>query len=115
MAAREISVNTIVSVIGSLAVVAPVMWFVGKPLITEALAEDIKKIAQEQAQPLQNSFAVLLTRDINALRKEIAALKFRQQAGTDWTADDANELAELEIELEALRDAREELKQDDSE
>ena len=82
MAAREVSISTIFSTVASLAVVIPVLWYVGKPLISEALAEDFKDIAQQQAQPIKSAFAVLLTRDINSLRKEIAGLKFRQRQGT---------------------------------
>ena len=110
MAAREVSISTIFSTVASLAVVIPVLWYVGKPLLSDALAEDFKVIAQEQAQPIKSAFSVLLTRDINSLRKEIAALKFRQRQATDWEQGDAEYLADLEIELEALQEAREELK-----
>ncbi len=110
MAAREVSISTIFSTVASLAVVIPVLWYVGKPLISEALAEDFKQIAQEQAQPIRSAFSVLLTRDINSLRKEIAALKFRQRQDEDWTEDDAEYLADLQIEVEALAEAKEQLK-----
>lgn len=108
MAAREISVSTILSTIASLAVVLPVLWYVGRPLISESLAEDFKTIAQEQAQPLKSAFSVLLTRDINYLRKEITAMEFRRDnpPADDWTAEDAEVLTELDIELEALNEAR---------
>jgi hypothetical protein len=109
MAAREVSISTIFSTVASLAVVIPVLWYVGKPLISSALAEDFKEIAQQQAQPIKSAFSVLLTRDINSLRKEIAALKFRQRQDTDWTSDDAEYLTDLEIELEALKEAKEQL------
>jgi len=109
MAAREISISTIFSTIASLAVVTPVLWYLGKPLISEALAEDFKEIAQAQAQPIKSAFSVLLTRDINSLRKEIAGLKFQQRQDTDWTAEDVDYLADLEIELEALKEAKEQL------
>ena len=109
MAAREVSISTIFSTVASLAVVIPVLWYVGKPLLSEALAEDFKDIAQAQAQPIKSAFSVLLTRDINSLRKEIAALRFRQRQDTDWVQDDAEYLADLEIELEALREAKAEL------
>lgn len=114
MAAREVSVSTIFSTVASLAVLIPVLWYVGKPLISDALAEDFKQIAQDQAQPIKSAFSVLLTRDINSLRKEIAALKFRQRQDTDWAQDDAEYLADLEIELEALQEARAELKTEDT-
>jgi hypothetical protein len=114
MAAREVSVSTIFSTVASLAVLIPVLWYVGKPLISNALAEDFKQIAQDQAQPIKSAFSVLLTRDINSLRKEIAALKFRQRQDTDWVEDDAEYLTDLEIELEALQEARAELKTEDT-
>ena len=110
MAAKDISISTFLSSVTSLAVVIPILWYIGKPLISEALAEDFKQIAQDNSQPIKSAFSVLLTRDINALRKEIAGLKFLQRQGEDWTADDAEYLADLEIELEALKEAKEELK-----
>ncbi len=106
---KEISFSTFVSFVGSLAVLMPTLWFVGRPIIATALAEDFKQVAQEQAAPIKSAFSVLLTRDINNLRREVAGLKFRQNQGTDWTADDAAYLAELEIELESLRDAKAQL------
>ena len=109
MAAREISISTVFSTVASLAVVIPILWYVGKPLISESLAEDFKIIAQEQAQPIKSAFSVLLTRDINSLRKEIAALTFRQRRADDWTAADADYLTDLEIEIEALQEAKEKL------
>jgi len=84
----------------------PIMWFIGKPVISTALAEDIKQAAQEQAVPIKNAFVALLVRDINKLKKEMAGLRFRQRQGTDWTADDAEYLADLEIELAALQEAK---------
>lgn len=84
----------------------PIMWFIGKPVISTALAEDIKQAAQEQAQPIKNAFVALLVRDINKLKKEMAGLRFRQRQGTDWTSDDAEYLADLEIELAALQEAK---------
>jgi hypothetical protein len=114
MAAREVSVSTIFSTVASLAVLIPVLWYVGKPLISNALAEDFKQIAQDQAQPIKSAFSVLLTRDINSLRKEIAALKFRQRQDTDWESEDAEYLTDLQIELEALQEARAELKTEDT-
>ena len=108
MAAKEISMSTLFSTVTSLAVVLPVLWYVGRPLISESLAEDFKTIAQEQAQPLKSAFSVLLTRDINYLRKQITAMEFQRDnpPADDWTAEDAEYLTELDIELEALNAAR---------
>jgi len=113
--AKSISLSTLASTVSSLVVLVPVLWFIGKPLITEALADDMKQVVQTESVPIKGAFTVLLDRDINKLRKEIAALRFRQRQGQDWTAEDAEYLADLEIEIEALREAKEELKKEKSE
>ena len=111
---KSISLSTLASTVSSLLVLVPVLWFVGKPVLTEALAEDFKQIAADEAEPVKNAFTVLLTRDINNLRREIAGLRFRQRNnGDEWTEEDAAYLAELEIELESLQDAREQLETED--
>lgn len=98
----------------------PLLWFVGKPIIvasvSEAMAEDVQQTVQHEVEPINNAFTVLLTRDINKIRREIAALKFRQRqnGGEDWTSDDAEYLADLEIEMDALKDAKDELKRDNT-
>jgi len=103
---KEKAVNISMSTVSSLLILLPVLWFIGRPLIVDALAEDIAQVAPEQAQPIKNAFTVLLTLDINTKRKEIAALEFRQRQATDWTAEDAATPAQAEIELEALIEAK---------
>ena len=112
MLTKQGAIHISTSTLATLVIVVPTMWLLMKPLIASALADDIKETVQEQLRPLESSFNVLLTRDINALRKEIAGLKFRQRTGDDWTAEDAAYLADLEIELEALRSAKAELEKD---
>ena len=106
---KDISLSTLVSLAGSLTVLVPVLWFIGRPVIATALAEDFKEIAQQEAAPIKSAFSVLLMRDINSLRREVAGLKFRQTQADDWTEDDAAYLADLEIELDSLREAKEQL------
>ncbi len=84
----------------------PIMWFIGKPIISTALAGDIQQAVQQQAQPIKNAFVALLVRDINKIKKEMAGLRFRQRQGTDWTVEDAEYLADLEIEVAALQEAK---------
>lgn len=85
----------------------PIFWFILQPLILNSMAEDIKEIVAEEAAPINNAFVALLQRDINKLLKEMAALRFRQRsADGDWTEDDAEYLADLEIELAALNEAK---------
>ena len=85
----------------------PIFWFILQPLIISALAEDIKEIVAQQTEPINNAFVALLQRDINATRKEMAALRFLQRSNDDeWTQDDAEYLADLEIQLDALEEAK---------
>lgn len=84
----------------------PIFWFVLQPLILNSMAEDIKSIVAEEAEPINNAFVALLQRDINATRKEIAALEFRERTDDEWMEEDALYLADLEIELAALEEAK---------
>jgi len=92
--------------ISSASVIA-LLWLFAEPVIVKsvsvAMAGNITEAVQHQVKPINNAFVALLQRDINKVRKDIAALKFRQRRGEDWTSDDALYLADLEIELESLR------------
>ncbi len=88
----------------------PLLWFVFQPILVSAMADDIKAAVQQQLEPMNNAFVALLQRDVNKVRKDIAALKFRQRNDDGWTSEDAVYLADLEIELEALREAMAALK-----
>lgn len=101
----HIGINQLVTYI----TLIPIFWFVLQPLILNSMAEDIKSIVAEEAEPINNAFVALLQRDINATRKEIAALRFRQRNDDNWSQDDALYLADLEIELAALEEAKEAL------
>ena len=108
---KVIGVQTLVTWIP----LVPILWFVVQPIlvtsVSEAMAEDIQQTVKQSVEPVNNAFQVLLILNINEIRKEIAALEFRQRAADDWTAEDADNLADLNIELEALRDALETLRE----
>jgi hypothetical protein len=94
----------------------PVFWFIVKPIlvtaVSEAMASDVAMQIQKEAAPIKGAFSVLILRDISYLRKEIAGMEFRRDNPPvdDWTADDAQDLVELELELESMREALAELK-----
>ncbi len=91
------------------AILIPVFWFIIQPLLINAMAEDIKEIVTQQTAPINNAFVALLQRDINATRKEMAALRFLQRSDDDndeWTQDDEEYLVDLEIQLDALEEAK---------
>lgn len=88
------------------ATLVPIFWFIGQPILVEALAEDIQNLVADQVAPINNAFVALLQRDINATKKEMAALRFLERQGTEWTQVDAEYLADLEIQLDALEEAK---------
>lgn len=99
----RIGVNQLVTYV----TLIPIFWFIIQPLIISALAEDIKEIVAQQTEPINNAFVALLQRDINSTRKEIAAMRFQQRSDeVEWTQDDAEYLADLEIQLDALEEAK---------
>jgi hypothetical protein len=103
----RIGVNQIVTY----ATLIPILWFVAQPLLVNAMASDIKEVVKEQVAPMQSAFTVLLLRDINALKREIAGDEFRQGQEA-WTAEDSIRLADKKIELQALQEALGELQEE---
>ncbi len=105
----RIGVNQLVTY----ATLVPIFWFIAQPLLVSALAEEmqesIKQTVANEVAPISLAFVALLQRDINATRKDIAALKFRERQATDWTAEDAAYLADLDIQLDALVEAKDAL------
>jgi hypothetical protein len=110
----RIGVNQLVTY----ASLVPIFWFIVQPVLVDALAEEmqesIKQTVSAEVAPINNAFVALLQRDINATRKDIAALKFRQRQDEDWTVDDAEYLADLEIQLDTLEEAKAALQADNT-
>ena len=102
----RLGINQIVTYAG----LVPIVWFIIQPILVDALAEEmqesIKQTVAAEVSPINNAFVALLQRDINATKKDIAALEFRERQGTDWTSEDAAYLADLEIQLDALEEAK---------
>jgi len=112
----RIGINQIVTY----ATLVPIFWFIAQPIIVDALAEDIKSVVQTEVSnevtPINNAFVALLQRDINRTKREIADLEYdRDNDGENWTRADAEELADKEIELDALEEAKEALTEKDEE
>ena len=102
----RIGVNQIITYAG----LVPIFWFIIQPVLVDALAEEMQQTIEQtvakQVDPINDAFVALLQRDINATKKDIAALKFRQRQDEDWTVDDAEYLADLDIQLAALEEAK---------
>ena len=116
---KERGIRLGINQIVTYATLVPIFWFVAQPILVDALAEEmqesIKQTVATEVSPINNAFVALLQRDINATRKDIAALKFRQRTDAEeWTADDAVYLADLEIQLDALEEAKDALQADNT-
>lgn len=107
---KQIGIQTLITYIPLI----PLLWFIGKPIIADSLAEDIKQTVQSEVAPINNAFVALLQRDINATKREIATLEFRERRNDNWGEEDAKYLADKEIELAALEEAKEALQEETS-
>lgn len=110
----RIGVNQIITYAG----LVPIFWFIIQPVLVDALAEEMQQTIEQtvakQVDPINSAFVALLQRDINATKKDIAALKFRQRQDEDWTVEDAEYLADLDIQLAALEEAKAALQVDNT-
>ena len=93
----------------------PVFWFIVKPVlinaVSDAVAEDIQSQVKGEVGPINNAFVALLQRDINKIKREIAALEHKHEdSSQEWTELDARILADQEVDLAALTEALSALK-----
>ncbi len=85
----------------------PVFWFLVQPVlitaVSKAVADDIKTQVDKSVAPINSAFKILLQRDIDAKKREIAAFENKRQFNSsEWTEEDAKDLVNCEIELESL-------------
>lgn len=112
---KEAGIRIGVNQLVTYASLVPIFWFILQPILVDALAEEmqqtIKQTVASQVQPINVAFVALLQREINSTRKDMAGLRFRRDNPPvdDWTQDDAEYLADLEIQLDALEEAKDAL------
>lgn len=111
---KEHGVNISLSTVATLIPVLTVIWFIIQPAllasVITAVQADITMQVKAQTAPLQSAFKSIILADMNKLKRAIAALEFRQRRnGPDWTSNDAVDLTELRIELNALQEAYKQL------
>lgn len=103
-------INISISTIATLIPVLAFLWLFIQPALVDAVADDLDEMIEAKQAPVQSAFKALLNSEINKVKKEIAGLKFiRDHHADEWTEDDADYLADLEIELLALQEAKAEL------
>ena len=99
----RIGINQIITY----ATLIPIFWFVGQPVLVKALAADIKTTVQTEIAPLNSAFVALLRSNSANTRRKIARMEFQRDnpPDEDWTAQDAEELVNLKIELSSTETA----------
>ncbi len=108
---KEESVKISLAAIVSWIPLVPVFWWVLSPIlvtkVSEAMADQIQEQIAQEVQPISTAFTVLVRKDIADLRRLIAEQEFIRDNPPegDWTADDAEDLVNLELELEGFREA----------
>jgi len=109
-ALKEHGINISLSTVATLIPVLAAVWFVIRPALVEsisdAVAEDFEEQIEDQAEPLQNAFKLILKKDIDRLTKSIALLEFREEHQPEsWLVEHAEVLSDNKIELETMKAA----------
>lgn len=105
---KQHGINISISTIATLIPVLGFLWLFIQPALVDAVASDLDEVIEAKQAPVQSAFKALLSSEIAKLRKEIARLEHYQN-DPNWNEDDAEYLAELKIELDALKEAYQEL------
>ena len=105
---KQHGINVSLSTVATLIPVLAFLWLFIQPALVDAVADDLDEMIVAKQAPVQSAFKTLLRSEINALKKEIARLEIHE-GDEDWTEEDAELLTELEIELEAMQEAYDEL------
>jgi hypothetical protein len=108
---KEESVKISLAAVASWIPLVPFLWFVFQPIlvtaVSEAMADQIQMQIKQEVAPISAAFTVLVKRDIADLRRLIAEQEFIRDnpPDGDWTADDAEDLVNLVLELEGSQEA----------
>jgi hypothetical protein len=111
---KDQTVSVSLSAIVSLITVGAVVWAGAKPLVTKAVAgeikdemrQEIKSTVQSEVEPIKVAQTVLLEQQVLQTQKMIAQLeRLRAADPTQWTAQQANDLVDLRSQLEAQQSA----------
>ena len=108
MSLKQQGINISLSTVATLIPVLAFLWLFIQPALVDAVADDLDEMIEAKQKPVQLAFKTLLRSEINELKKQIARMEVHSE-DDDWTEDDAELLAELKIELEAMQEAYAEL------
>lgn len=102
---RRHYISTAASVLTMLTIISPVSWFLVKPVlvssISSAMAGNVQESIQAEVGPIKGGVEAIINSNIGRLKRQIARLEYRKQASPEsWTETDADDLVELQIDLE---------------
>jgi hypothetical protein len=111
---KDHGLNVSISSILSIGALGSMLWFIVQPLmisqISTAMADEMEEQIEEKTKPISKAFSVLLLSDINRLKRNIATMEYREEHEPEtWTEKDATRLADYKIELEAFKEAIDDL------
>lgn len=109
---KDQSVQALIATIVSCITLLGVVWAFVKPAIADSLREslkgEIKASVKEEVAPIRGGFDVLLSQQIIQTSKAIALLE--RKGITNLTPEETTQLVDLRAQLEAQRDALQELR-----
>ena len=115
---KEQGINISLSTVVSLITVGAAFWLFAKPLISTAVAAELKDEIQKQVRtevkPLSSAFTIILQNSITDTRRQVTALQYKRRTMPDmWTLEDEQMLSDLEAQLDSNQKALEALKKSD--
>jgi len=114
---KDHGVRLTYSVLISWITIGGAVWFFAKPILmsevslamNDQIEMTVEDAVEDAIDPLNAAFKVLLRNQINSLRRQIAAMEYRQRNSEEWTVEDAQSLVDHKLELESLQAAYREL------
>jgi hypothetical protein len=98
-------ISSAASVVAVLAVLAPAVWFLAKPVlvssISTAMADGMEEKIDKKLAPMNNGFKAIIQQNINRLRRDISRLEYIRQAEPQkWTPQMSDDLTNMQIDLD---------------
>lgn len=104
---KDIGIHISLATVGALLPVLLAAWFLIKPAVVQAVGDELQEQVQltvaKEVQPINSALAIMLQNNIASIQRQIASLAFQRDfppAG-DWTDSDAQDLANLQLDLQS--------------
>ena len=116
---KEHGINISFATVASMIPVFAMTWFLIKPAVVKAVGDELQDQVQQsvakEVRPISRALSVILENNADNLVRLIATMEFRRDfpPKDDWTNEDAQELAQLELDLASAKKASSALNNDD--